>query len=152
MEDDDHANDEFSSNAAGDLPEFSSTSYHDGGSIFSASHHFTVAGGTFNVSNNYTSAPTVPSDCRMIPLGDIDLQHEIRLHNLEGSALVGRRRERASVRRVYSARIDGRNDPMTVAMYQGLSAEEEWRQDIAKYMSVRRVSFNAFVAYEVAKL
>ncbi|KAJ7890299.1 hypothetical protein B0H13DRAFT_2040637 [Mycena leptocephala] len=69
----------------------------------------------------------------MIPMGDIDLQHEIHLHKLE----VSRRRERASVRRVYSARIDGRNAPTTVAMYQGPGAEEEWRQDIAKHMSVR---------------
>ncbi len=60
----------------------------------------------------------------MIPLGDIDLQHEIRLHNLEGFAVVGRQRERASVRRVYSARIDGRNAPTTVAIYQGRGAEE----------------------------
>jgi hypothetical protein len=56
----------------------------------------------------------------MIPMGDIDLQHEIHLHKLE----VSRRRERASVRRVYSARIDGRNAPTTVAMYQGPGAEE----------------------------
>ena len=64
------------------------------------------------------------TDFRMIPLGDIDLQHEIRLNKLEGSAVVGRRRERASVRRVYSARIDGRNALTAVAMYQGPGAEE----------------------------
>ncbi|KAJ7927332.1 hypothetical protein B0H13DRAFT_2653618 [Mycena leptocephala] len=123
MENDDHANTEFSSNAAGDHSEFSSASYHYGGGIFSGSHNFTVAGGTFNnVTKNYTSGPTVPSDFRMIPLGDIDLQHELRLN--KGSAVVGCRRERASVRRVYSARIDGRNAPMTVAMYQGPGAEE----------------------------
>jgi hypothetical protein len=58
----------------------------------------------------------------MIPLGDIDLQHELRLN--KGSAVVGRRHEQASVRRIYSARIDGRNAPTTVAMYQGPGAEE----------------------------
>jgi hypothetical protein len=91
----------------------------------------------------------------MIPLGDIDLQHEIRLNELEGLAVVGRRCERGSVRRVYSARIDGRNAPTTVAMYQGPGAEEvrlesvlpwkfasdqplqEWQQDIAKHMSIQ---------------
>jgi hypothetical protein len=107
-----------------------------------------VAGETFNnVRNNYTSAPTMPSgislfliifspcpatrltdymhtDFRMIPLGDIDLQHEIRLNKLEGLAVVDRQREGASVRRVYSARIDGRNAPTTVAMYEGPGAEE----------------------------
>jgi hypothetical protein len=62
------------------------------------------------------------TDFRMIPLGDIDLQHELRLN--KGSAVVGRRHERASVRRVYSARIDGRNAPTTVAMYEGPGAEE----------------------------
>ncbi|KAJ7827424.1 hypothetical protein B0H13DRAFT_878918 [Mycena leptocephala] len=139
MENDDHsANDEFTSNSAGDHPEFSTAGSHDGGSIFSGSHHFTVAGGTFNnITKNYSSAPTVPSDFRMIPLGDIDIQHEIRLNKFEGSSVVGRRGERAYVRRVYSARIDGKNAPTTVAMYQGPGAEEEWQQDIAKYMSVR---------------
>ncbi|KAF7359899.1 hypothetical protein MVEN_00715600 [Mycena venus] len=132
MDNDHHMDDEFTSNPNPENPEFVSASYHDGG-IFSGSHNFTVAGGTFtNVTKNYTSAPTVPSDFRIIPLGDIDLQHEICLHR--GSAVVGRRHERASVRRVYSARVDGRNTPMTVAMYQGCGAEEEWRQDIAKYI------------------
>jgi hypothetical protein len=60
----------------------------------------------------------------MIPLGDIDLQHEICFDKLERSAVVVRPRERASVRRVYSARIDGRDAPTTVAMYQGHGAEE----------------------------
>ncbi|KAJ7928236.1 hypothetical protein B0H13DRAFT_2653121 [Mycena leptocephala] len=152
MENDDHsANNEFTSNSAGDHPEFASASYHYGGGIFSGSHNFTVVGGTFNnVRNNYTSAPTMPSDFRMIPLGDIDLQHELRLN--KGSAVVDHRCERASVRRVYSARIDGRNAPMTVAMYQGPGAEEEWQQDIAKNMLVRRVTFSTFANYWVTKL
>jgi hypothetical protein len=64
------------------------------------------------------------TDFRMIPLGDIDIQHEIRLNKFEGSSVVGRRGERAYVRRVYSARIDGKNAPTTVAMYQGPGAEE----------------------------
>jgi hypothetical protein len=49
----------------------------------------------------------------MIPLGDIDLQHEIRLNNRTGC-----------VRRVYAARVKGRQSNMTVAMYQGHRAEE----------------------------
>ncbi|KAJ6522068.1 hypothetical protein B0H19DRAFT_1086262 [Mycena capillaripes] len=47
----------------------------------------------------------------------------------------GRKYERQGVRRVYSARLGGQNT--TVGIYQGPGAEEEWRQDIAKYMSVR---------------
>jgi hypothetical protein len=59
----------------------------------------------------------------MIPKGDIDLQHEICLeHN---SAVLGcYRSERACVRRVYSAKIDGQKSGVTVAMYQGDGAEE----------------------------
>ncbi|KAJ7732703.1 hypothetical protein B0H16DRAFT_175400 [Mycena metata] len=33
--------------------------------------------------------------------------------------------------------MHGQESPVTVAMYHGSSAEEEWRQDIAKYMEVR---------------
>ncbi|KAJ7916099.1 hypothetical protein B0H13DRAFT_2323791 [Mycena leptocephala] len=97
-----------------------SSSYGSG--MFVGSQNFTVAGGTFtNVTNNYTNAPTVPYDLRMIPLGDIDLQQEIRLDN--GFAVVNRRRETARVRCVYSARVHGGNSNVTVAMYQGDSAE-----------------------------
>jgi hypothetical protein len=59
----------------------------------------------------------------MIPMGDINLQHEIRLDN--DSSVVGRHHpERIHVRRVYSARIDGRKAGVTAAMYQGDGAEE----------------------------
>ncbi|KAJ7907939.1 hypothetical protein B0H13DRAFT_2331917 [Mycena leptocephala] len=136
-------NDDFTSNPTPEDPEFASASSHDGG-IFSGSLHFTVADGTFNnITKNYTGAPAIPSDFRIIPLGDIDLQHEILLH--QGSALLGRRRERASVRRVYSAIVDGRNALTTVAMYQGPGAEEEWREDIVKHMAFRGVPFTTFV-------
>ncbi|KAJ6555809.1 hypothetical protein B0H19DRAFT_136696 [Mycena capillaripes] len=69
----------------------------------------------------------------MVPLGEIDLQHEIRFNNCMG--IVDRQRERQGVRRLYSARLGGQNT--TVAMYQGPGAEEECQQDIAKYMSFR---------------
>ncbi|KAJ7160343.1 hypothetical protein C8R46DRAFT_1107821 [Mycena filopes] len=64
----------------------------------------------------------------MIPVADIELQRE-----LEDSA---HRREHKCIRRVYSAKI-GRRSDFTVAMYQGNSAEEEWRRDIERYMSIR---------------
>ncbi|KAJ6555904.1 hypothetical protein B0H19DRAFT_1071048 [Mycena capillaripes] len=85
----------------------------------------------------------------MVPLGDIDLQHEIHFNNSTG--IVDRQYERQGVRRVYSARLGDQNT--TVAIYLGPCAEEvwyillfycyiltvpqKWRQDIAKYMSVR---------------
>ncbi|KAJ7190482.1 hypothetical protein B0H12DRAFT_1172646 [Mycena haematopus] len=70
----------------------------------------------------------------MIPLGDIDLRHEIRLKD---TGIVDYDRDRARVRRLYSAKIEGRKLTLTVAMYQGNGAEEQWRKDVAKYMSMR---------------
>ncbi|KAJ7023137.1 hypothetical protein C8F04DRAFT_190650 [Mycena alexandri] len=114
------------------------TSY--AGAIFPGSHHFTVAGGTFtNVMKNYVNAPDVPSDLRRIPIGDIDLQRQIRVNEVrvdEDSGVIFRE-ARGCVRRVYSAKVEGRKADMTVAIYEGNTAEEEWRRDIAKYMTVR---------------
>jgi hypothetical protein len=59
----------------------------------------------------------------MIPMGDIDLLEEIHLNNETG--VVGYHRpERTRVRRLYSAKIDGRKSGVTVAIYQGKGAEE----------------------------
>jgi hypothetical protein len=58
----------------------------------------------------------------MIPMGDIDLLEEICLNNETG--VVGHHPERTRVRRMYSARVDGRRSGVTVAMYQGNGAEE----------------------------
>jgi hypothetical protein len=59
----------------------------------------------------------------MIPMGDIDLLEEIHLDNETG--VVGRHHpERTRVRRVYSAKIDGRKSGVTVAVYQGDGAQE----------------------------
>ncbi|KAF7340614.1 hypothetical protein MSAN_02133100 [Mycena sanguinolenta] len=93
--------------------------------MFSHSQKFTVTGGTFSniTNNNYTTTPSLPSDFRMIPLADIDLRHEIRLDNSMGAAY-SRPRERARVRRLYSAKIEGRKSTLTVAMYQGDNAEQ----------------------------
>ncbi|KAJ7023131.1 hypothetical protein C8F04DRAFT_190542 [Mycena alexandri] len=110
------------------------------GAIFPGSHHFTVAGGTFtNVMKNYVNAPDVPSDLRRIPIGDIDLQRQIRVNEVrvdEGSGIIFRE-ARDCVRRVYSAKVEGRKADMTVAIYEGEAADEEWQRDIAKYMTVR---------------
>ncbi|KAF7377044.1 hypothetical protein MSAN_00122500 [Mycena sanguinolenta] len=108
-------------------PEYTHSSTSDAGAslhasgMFSHSQKFTVTGGTFtNVTNkNYAVAPSLPSDFRMIPMGDIDLRHEIRVDKHTGVA------------------IDRRTKRVTVALYQGNDAEEEWRQDIDKYMHLR---------------
>jgi hypothetical protein len=85
----------------------------------------------------------------MIPLEDIDLRHEIRIDRDTGVV------ERAAVRRVYSARVEGWKAKFTVAIYQGDDAKEvrsiafpdiseqsqqEWRRNIAKYTASRQVS------------
>ncbi|KAJ6544534.1 hypothetical protein B0H19DRAFT_1261992 [Mycena capillaripes] len=103
-----------------------------GTGMLSGAQNFTVTGQTLTNITHYTT-PVEPSDFRMIPLGDIDLQREIYVSY--GTGIVDRQYERQGVRRLYSARLGGQNT--TVAIYQGPGAEEEWRQDTAKYMSVR---------------
>ncbi|KAJ7745121.1 hypothetical protein B0H16DRAFT_1558935, partial [Mycena metata] len=102
--------------------------------MFAGSQYFIVAGGTFN---NYHAAPTVPhaSDFRMIAMGDIDLQKELTVNKESG--VVRFRRGHKCVRRVYSAKVAGQNTDLTVAMYQGEGAEEDWRRDREMCMSVR---------------
>ncbi|KAF7352060.1 hypothetical protein MVEN_01168700 [Mycena venus] len=100
--------------------------------MFSDCQNFTVTGETFNnVTNHYTTVSTMPSDFRMIPLGGIDLRYEIRV-DIDTGFVNRRERERACVRRVYSAKIEGRMSNVTVAMYQGPDAKEEWHQHIAQ--------------------
>ncbi|KAF7353516.1 hypothetical protein MSAN_01541200 [Mycena sanguinolenta] len=107
--------------------------------MFSHSRQFTVMGGTFtNVTKNYAATPSLPSDFRIIPMGDIDLRQEIRVNKLTCSVGYSQL-QRGRVRRMHSAKaiIAGQKSRVTVAIYQGSSAEEEWRQDIAKHMSLR---------------
>ncbi|KAJ6518445.1 hypothetical protein DFH09DRAFT_1373451 [Mycena vulgaris] len=94
------------------------------GAFFPQAQNFVVADGRFKNTMNIThAAPTVPSDFRMIPMGDLDLRQEIRPWHRSGVIFRGERG--ASVRRVYSARIHGSKSKMTVAVYQGETAEEE---------------------------
>ncbi|KAJ7760211.1 hypothetical protein DFH07DRAFT_957593 [Mycena maculata] len=131
-----HTDNDYTSDSASEHPE--SASY--GGAMFSGSQDFMVAGGTFhNVTNNYTTASTVPPDFRSIPLGDIYLQNELELDR--GSHTVGHLRDRGFVRRVYSARVVGLDGNLTVAMYQGDGAQKEWREDILRYTWLRNPYF-----------
>ncbi|KAF7374164.1 hypothetical protein MSAN_00298100 [Mycena sanguinolenta] len=98
-----------------------------GGSIFSGSQHFTVAGGTFtNITKNYSTVLAVLRDFQTIPLGDIDLQREIRLKNDFGAI---------RLRKLHSAQIRREQSKMTAVIYQGDGAEQEWRPDVEKYMT-----------------
>ncbi|KAJ7792344.1 hypothetical protein B0H14DRAFT_3563723 [Mycena olivaceomarginata] len=107
------------------------------GAFFPGAAGFTIGGSNFtsNVINNvYNPPPEEPSGqpaFRTILLGDIKLLKEIRLNNESGVVV------RRSRRRMYSAKVvGGEPGPMTVVMYQG-DTEEEWRQHIAKYESIR---------------
>ncbi|KAJ6452771.1 hypothetical protein C8R45DRAFT_1193456, partial [Mycena sanguinolenta] len=78
---------------------------------------------------------TADADFRTIPLGDIDLQCEIRLDVRLN--VVDRWRERTCVQRIYTTKIEGRTSDMTVAMYQGNTAEEEWREGVSILSALR---------------
>ncbi|KAJ6555909.1 hypothetical protein B0H19DRAFT_1071053 [Mycena capillaripes] len=82
MDDKSSAADEFTSNSAFRQPASGS---HSSG-MFSGVQNLTVTGQTLtNITNNsYTTVPFVPSDFRMVPLGDIDLQQEIRFNDSTG--------------------------------------------------------------------
>ncbi|KAJ7852579.1 hypothetical protein B0H13DRAFT_2083750 [Mycena leptocephala] len=110
-----HEAPEFTSHSA---PEnVGSVSY---GGIFSASHHFTVAGGTFtNITHNQFTMS--PGDRFLVD----DIGLEARLDAI--GCLCGR----SSVRRIYSPRVVGQEGDMTAAMNSGDDgAQEEWRGDI----------------------
>ncbi|KAF7340605.1 hypothetical protein MSAN_02132000 [Mycena sanguinolenta] len=114
-------------------PESSSSSI----GMFSRSRNFTVK--AKNLTNiTYATAPSIPSDFRMIRMEDVDLRREIRVDERRG-VVNYQLHGPACVRRVHSAqaRIDGQRTRVTVAMYQGDGAEEEWRDEIEKYMSMR---------------
>ncbi|KAF7333791.1 hypothetical protein MVEN_02335900 [Mycena venus] len=130
----DYSNVDSPSSSPAHLPTEHSRSASYGGAIFSGSHHFAVVGGTFtSITKNYARAPTMPSNLRIIPLGDIDLQHEMHVNYDTGVVDRGNERQ-ARVRRVYSARLEGRQSNMTVAIYQGDGSEQEWKHDIARYI------------------
>ncbi|KAF7377013.1 hypothetical protein MSAN_00119300 [Mycena sanguinolenta] len=117
--------------------------------MFIRSAKFSVTGGTFSnfTNDNYTTTPSLASDFRMISMADIDLRHPIRVDERTGVAC-SRPRERTRVRRLYSAKVGGREPTLTVAMYQGDGAEQEWRSDLAKYMSMRQVfSFDLEISF-----
>ncbi|KAF7353291.1 hypothetical protein MSAN_01517100 [Mycena sanguinolenta] len=94
-------------------------------------------GGTGQGPTVYFGQPQAQeqSDFRTIRRGDLKLLKEVRLSTESG--IVGRQSQAVGVRRaVYHAEIRGDPGIVTVAMYQGDGAEEEWRKDIAKYESI----------------
>ncbi|KAJ7509111.1 hypothetical protein B0H11DRAFT_1363077 [Mycena galericulata] len=105
--------------------------------FFPGAQHFVVNGGYFT-SNIFNSPHDVPSEFRRIPLGDVDLRHEIRIDASGGVHWQG---ARACARKIYSARIQGIHSDMTVAVYQGENAEERWKRDVAQHSGSRHPNF-----------
>ncbi|KAJ7677034.1 hypothetical protein DFH06DRAFT_1122304 [Mycena polygramma] len=97
--------------------------------MFSGAQNFTVTGHT--LQNNIYAAPAVPPDYRMIPLGDLDLQREICVDKSTGVVHL----RRPAQRRVYSAKLQ--DQTVTVAMYRGDAAAENWQREVETYISLR---------------
>ncbi|KAJ7469386.1 hypothetical protein B0H11DRAFT_2283845 [Mycena galericulata] len=105
------------------------------GAFFPRSERLLISGGVFtsNVTHITQGTPPLPPDFRMIPLGDIYLRH--------GVGVAARSTGTMGARRVYSARIEGKRRDMTVAIYQGDNAEQEWRDALSKYLWLRHPNF-----------
>ncbi|KAJ7871822.1 hypothetical protein B0H14DRAFT_2723063, partial [Mycena olivaceomarginata] len=120
------------------------------GAFFPGAAGFTIGGGDFtsNVTNNvYNPAPEQPAgtfSLLSIPVGNLrgmptSLPDDSPRGHQPIESVVGRQSQRTSARQMYySARVVGSEPgPMTVALYQGDDTEEEWRQHITKYESIR---------------
>ncbi|KAF7337289.1 hypothetical protein MSAN_02281500 [Mycena sanguinolenta] len=98
-------------------------------------------GGTGQGPTVYFGQPEArePSAFRTIQLGDLNLVKEFKEMRFSSqSSLVDCQSPRASVRRVYKAKLEGRESGhMTVAMYEGDGAEKAWKQHLANYESFR---------------
>ncbi|KAF7364432.1 hypothetical protein MSAN_01104200 [Mycena sanguinolenta] len=89
------------------------------------------------VVKTFNGLDATPPDFLRIPLGNINLQSEIRVDATTGAVWWHRDQKRTNVRRMYSARVVGHNEPMTVALYHGHNAEEEWKRDLSRYSRLR---------------
>ncbi|KAJ7687129.1 hypothetical protein B0H17DRAFT_699641 [Mycena rosella] len=121
--------------------------------FFPNAQKFVVTGGRFkSITNIHRAIPAEPPDFRVIPLGDLDLRHEIRLNYDTG--IVNHHQRRGPVRRMHSARIHGSESTMTVAIYEGDKTEgvrfsvsfpqilldiylQDWREAISKHSNLR---------------
>ncbi|KAJ7104862.1 hypothetical protein C8R44DRAFT_807200 [Mycena epipterygia] len=106
------------------------------GAFITNSRNFTIAGGHF--TNVIQCAHTIPSDFRTIPLGDLDLRNEI---HLDECGVASRHHGVCAARRMYTTRIEGKQSDMTVAIYEGEHAEENWKCELSKYSGFRNPNF-----------
>ncbi|KAJ7725569.1 hypothetical protein B0H16DRAFT_1471809 [Mycena metata] len=106
------------------------------GAFFPQAKHFVVAGGKFkSVTHIHQAAANAPPDFRIIPIGDLNLLHQLEL--CSGSGVARRRQGRTFVRRMYSAHIQGCKSNMAVTLYQGDGAKDRWNEDISQYSRLR---------------
>ncbi|KAJ7057432.1 hypothetical protein C8F01DRAFT_332097 [Mycena amicta] len=107
------------------------------GALFPAAQKFTITGGTFTSHVQQQIVPREPPpDFRTIPLGDIDLQAELRPGDSTYHGYLRRRQPGRAVRRIYSAKVEGRD--MTVVVYEGdEQAKEDWMKEVKKMSSLR---------------
>ncbi|KAJ7096870.1 hypothetical protein C8R44DRAFT_989149 [Mycena epipterygia] len=122
--------------------------------LFTNARHFSVLGGQFtsvsggvNHITNYCTPTASGMEFRTIPLGDLNLQHEIRVAS--ESNMVFREPITGTVRKLYRAGIAGGKLDLTVAMYYGEQAEEKWLQESEKYSKIRHP--NILQIYAVAQ-
>ncbi|KAF8152118.1 hypothetical protein K438DRAFT_377380 [Mycena galopus ATCC 62051] len=122
--------------------------HNDAGAFFPHARHFSISGGTYTshvtqVSptvrhgqplsyNSFIGAHLKIRDFRMIPLGDLDLLHEIHLEDRTGMIT-----RRPSTRKLYHVRLDGRVSTMTAVVYQGEKGEQAWRRELQTYSGIR---------------
>ncbi|KAF8137784.1 hypothetical protein K438DRAFT_1996711 [Mycena galopus ATCC 62051] len=117
---------------------------HNTGTFFPHARHFNIAGGTYTSHvtqvaptvrhgqplsyNSFISAYLKMRDFRMLPLGDLDLLHEIRLE--DGPGMITRQRLTG---KLYHVRLDGRVSTMTAAVYEGDEGEQAWRRELQTF-------------------
>ncbi|KAF7371254.1 hypothetical protein MSAN_00761200 [Mycena sanguinolenta] len=118
------------------------------GAFFPNASGFAIHGGKFTINNVYNFPTEHPAgesflfisfgpyryrqDFGPFYWGDVKLGKEIRTSSVVGQQIRG-----TSARRMYAAEIRRDPGPVTVAVYQGHGAEEEWREHLAKYESIR---------------
>ncbi|KAF7291425.1 hypothetical protein MIND_01287200 [Mycena indigotica] len=115
--------------------------------IFANSHNFSVSGGTFRAESYHLhfSAPSVgeededpTEDFRRIRWGDLDLRH-LRLqtnHGPKDGKATATHVSRAS-RSMYAARVYGSTSDMSVAIYEGDKAQQDWIRAITEHAHFR---------------
>lgn len=97
------------------------------GGVFTSQTHIhnvspALLAGMREISYHRMGTYATAKDFEVIPLGHLDLRNEICLNSAFDT--VYRKYEHGSVRKVYSAWINGCKSNMTVAVYQGDNAEE----------------------------